>query len=165
MIQALKLIKKKFSRTFFDVKYKNIFKGEEFDVRFRCDNAENFHFGKSCYIGPACHFDALGGIYLDDYVIIGPHVCIWSYNHDFKHEMIPYGPDNDLRPVKIGKGAWIGLRTIILPGSEIGEGSVVGAGSIVGGKIPPFSIVRPNRSEHSPLNVLKNSNLYYRGKN
>lgn len=43
---------------------------------------------------------------------------------------------NPSKSVEIGDHVWLGLNTIVLGGSEIGEGSVIGAGSIVKGKIP-----------------------------
>ena len=39
-------------------------------------------------------------------------------------------------PVNIAKNVWIGERSIILKGSEIGENSIIGAGSVVSGKVP-----------------------------
>ena len=39
-------------------------------------------------------------------------------------------------PVTIAKNVWIGERSIILKGSEIGENSIIGAGSVVSGKVP-----------------------------
>lgn len=38
--------------------------------------------------------------------------------------------------VVIGDGCWIGARTLILPGTEIGAGAVIGAGSVVTKDIP-----------------------------
>ena len=39
-------------------------------------------------------------------------------------------------PVTIAKNVWIGERSIILKGTEIGENSIIGAGSVVSGKVP-----------------------------
>ncbi|MEX2220005.1 MAG: acyltransferase [Phycisphaerales bacterium] len=48
------------------------------------------------------------------------------------------------RPVRIGRAAWIGFETCILPGVTIGEGSIVGARSVVIDDIPPWSIAAGN---------------------
>jgi len=162
MLDAAFKVGRTIRRLRFNVKYRFAFRGQDFDPSFRCDNFRGFIFGKRCYVGPGCHFDALGGIRLDDFAIVGPHVRILSYNHDFRSDIIPYGPHNDLRPVRIGKGCWIGMQALILPGSDIGEGSVVAAGSIVRGIIPPFSMVRPDYSRHSPLAFKKTQGLFYR---
>jgi len=44
-------------------------------------------------------------------------------------------------PVKIGNDVWIGARSIILPGVEIGDGAVIGAGAVVTKSVPPYAIV------------------------
>ena len=46
------------------------------------------------------------------------------------------------RPVRIGEQCWIGLNSIVLPGTTIGDRSVISAGSVVQGNVPPDVIFR-----------------------
>ncbi|MFN0054075.1 MAG: acyltransferase [Planctomycetales bacterium] len=55
----------------------------------------------------------------------------------------PPSPD-EVRPVTIGDGVWIGRKCIIFPGVRIGEGTVISAGSIVRSHAPPYSVVAGN---------------------
>ena len=48
------------------------------------------------------------------------------------------------KPVKIHKNVWIGERSIILKGTQIGENSIIGAGSVVHCDIPPNSVYAGN---------------------
>jgi acetyltransferase-like isoleucine patch superfamily enzyme len=47
---------------------------------------------------------------------------------------------DDIRPVRIGKGAWIGSGVTILKGVTIGRGSVVGANSVVTRDVPDYCV-------------------------
>ena len=44
-------------------------------------------------------------------------------------------------PVRIEDGAWLGVRSIVLPGVTIGRGAVVGAGAVVTVSVAADTIV------------------------
>ncbi|CAD0005088.1 DapH/DapD/GlmU-related protein [Flavobacterium chungangense] len=89
--------------------------------------------GKNVFINFDCTFLALGGITIEDDVLIGPKVSLITENH----------PLNPLerkglicKPILIKKNAWIGANAIILPGVTIGENAVVAAGAVVSKDVP-----------------------------
>lgn len=47
-----------------------------------------------------------------------------------------YSEDEDDRPVFIGENVWIGMGSLVLKGTKIGDNSIIGAGSVVAGEIP-----------------------------
>lgn len=53
-------------------------------------------------------------------------------------------PDNKdyrvLKPVTIGKDVFIGARSTLLPGTEIGDNAIIAAGSLAKGNIPPATV-------------------------
>jgi len=55
----------------------------------------------------------------------------------------PPAPE-EIRPVIIRDGVWIGRRCLIFPGVKVGEGSVISAGSVVRTHVPPYSVVAGN---------------------
>lgn len=50
----------------------------------------------------------------------------------------------------IGDGAWLGMRSMILPGITIGEGAIVASGAVVTRDVEPYAIVAGN-----PARVIK----------
>ncbi|WP_143330766.1 acyltransferase [Cloacibacillus sp. An23] len=76
-------------------------------------------------------------------VLISRHVFIYDSDHhpiyNEKGEIA-----NPARDVVIGDHVWIGLKCIVLRGSNIGEGAMVAAGSVVGGKIKPGVLAQGN---------------------
>jgi acetyltransferase-like isoleucine patch superfamily enzyme len=53
----------------------------------------------------------------------------------------------DIRPVRIGRNAWIGNGAHIMKGVTIGEGAIIGANSVVIGDIPPYCLALGNPAE------------------
>ncbi len=48
------------------------------------------------------------------------------------------------RPIHIGRGAWLGFDSCVLPGVTVGDGAIVGARSVVDTDVEPFTIVAGN---------------------
>ena len=94
--------------------------------------------GKNVFINHACSFLDMGGITIEDNVLIGPKVNLITENH-------PLNPGDRksliCKPIVIKRNAWIGAAATILSGVTIGENSVVAAGAVVTADVPPNTIV------------------------
>jgi acetyltransferase-like isoleucine patch superfamily enzyme len=94
--------------------------------------------GKRVYVNHACTFLDMGGITLEDDVLIGPKVNLVTENH-------PLDPVNRraliCKPIVIKRNAWIGAAATILPGVTIGENAVVAAGAVVSKDVPANTVV------------------------
>jgi acetyltransferase-like isoleucine patch superfamily enzyme len=94
--------------------------------------------GKNVFINFDCVFLDLGGITIEDGVLIAPQVSLLSEGHplspDKRHSLVP-------KPIHIKKNAWIGANATILHGVTIGENSVVAAGSVVSKDVPDNVVV------------------------
>jgi acetyltransferase-like isoleucine patch superfamily enzyme len=99
---------------------------------------KNTKIGKNVFINFDCVFLDLGGITIEDNVLIAPKVSLLSEGH-------PISPNErgSLVPGKIHikKNAWIGAGATILPGVTIGENAVVAAGAVVAKDVPANTIV------------------------
>jgi acetyltransferase-like isoleucine patch superfamily enzyme len=94
--------------------------------------------GKHVFINMDCVFLDLGGITIEDGVLIAPKVSLLSEGH-------PIAPEDRgslvVGHIHIKKNAWIGANATILPGVTIGENSVVAAGSVVSRDVPDNTVV------------------------
>lgn len=86
-----------------------------------------------------------GEIIIEDDVLIGSGVHIYTSNHKFDNLDIPIAQQGySVKKVCLKKGCWVGANVIILPGVTIGEHSVIGAGSIVTKDVPSFVFAAGN---------------------
>lgn len=56
--------------------------------------------------------------------------------HD-EAEAYAQGGGQVLKPIRIGKDAFVGVHSVVLPGASIGDRAIVGAGSVVTKEVPP----------------------------
>lgn len=94
--------------------------------------------GKNVFINFDCVFLDLGGITIEDNVLIAPKVSLLSEGHPVaSNERQSLVPGH----IHIKKNAWIGAGATILPGVTIGENAVVAAGAVVSKDVPANTVV------------------------
>lgn len=99
--------------------------------------------GRNCSINRGVFLDGSAPVVVEDGASIGMNVLVVTGSHDLG------GPDKRAgtltrEPVRIGRGAWVGANSIVLPGVTIGRGAVVGAGSVVMKDVAPDTVVMGN---------------------
>ena len=112
---------------------------------FSTNFGKHTRIGKNVFVNHGCSFLDLGGITIEDDVLIGPQVKLVTENH-------PVDPANrkslDLNSIVVKKNAWIGAGAVILPGVTIGENSIVAAGAVVTQDVPSNTIVGGVPAKH-----------------
>lgn len=112
-------------------------------VRIACP--ERLVLGTHVSIGPDGYLQALGGITIGDHSVLGSRVVILSHNHNYlTPRCLPYDEEEVLRPVVVGRYVWVGMGSMICPGTTIGDAAVVLTGSVVAGDVPPMAVVGGN---------------------
>ena len=77
----------------------------------------------------------------------GIHIGAWSYIA-FEAAILTHDMTRGLYlHTRIGKHCFIGARSIILPGIQIGDESIVGTGSVVTKDVPPRCVVAGNPAQ------------------
>lgn len=122
-----------------------------------CENERSQIFiGNNVYIGGSTVIDCACSITIEDDVLISYHVTISDTDgHSTrlsvrKNDLQAFRQGNvdwsviPVASIVIGRGAWIGARSIILKGVSVGEGAIVGAGSVVTHDVPAWHVVAGN---------------------
>lgn len=95
----------------------------------------NLVLGERVYINRNCLIECSGGIEIGSDVHLAFGVSLITSSHAFGPSERRCGP-MELRPIQIGRGAWLGANCTILPGVTIGAGAVVAAGAVVTEDVP-----------------------------
>lgn len=120
----------------------------------RFNDRPTLRIGNRAFIGHNVTITCNREVVIEDDVLIAGDCKISDYDgHPASFERrvsngLPHA--EDMQPVRICKGAWIGAGVFILKGVTIGEGGVVGANSVVTRSVPPFCVVAG-----SPAKVVK----------
>jgi acetyltransferase-like isoleucine patch superfamily enzyme len=97
--------------------------------------------GDHVWIGPHSYFDARD-LVIEEYVGWGPGAKVLGSTHTALPIDVPIvQTDLEIKPVRIGAWADIGVNAVVLPGITIGRGAIIGAGAVVAKDVPPFAIV------------------------
>lgn len=127
-------------------------------VRFTGDIAQ------TGFVAPSVKFDSMAYakmIEIGENTIISADVQILVHDYSVATAVRTVRPvttgrlPHILKEVKIGNNVFVGMKTIILPGTTIGDNTVIGAGSVVKGNIPGGVVVAGN-----PARIIKSIEEY-----
>jgi acetyltransferase-like isoleucine patch superfamily enzyme len=109
---------------------------------FYTTGGTDIRIGRNVFINQNCTFYDLGGLDIEDDVMIGPNVSILTSGH-------PLEPSQRraaviAKPIVIEKNVWIAAGATILGGVTVGENSVIAAGSVVTKDVPANTLVGGN---------------------
>jgi maltose O-acetyltransferase len=108
--------------------------------------------GENVYIAHNTWINAVGGIVLEDNVIISPFCVIDTSKHIFANGNVTNIGKH--KPISIGKGTWIATHSVITDGIQIGDGSLICSGAIVTKDVPNNSM-----SAGIPAKTIKQTNI------
>lgn len=106
------------------------------NVKIICENG-NLEIGDNVYIGPHSIIVCINNILINECTQIAEHVTIRDQDHIISSESI-INSGFKSSPILIGDNVWIGCKSSILRGSQIGNKCVIGAHSLVKSKIPDY---------------------------
>jgi len=114
------------------------------------DSVVRYHYGDEFSRNAWTPQWPIDQLHIGDYVCIGAEaVILMGGNHTHRTDWFSLYPFADVildayqgkGDTRIGDGAWIGMRAMIMPGVTIGEGAIVASGAIVTKDVAPYTIV------------------------
>lgn len=118
----------------------------------------SIHLEEDSFIGVSSVIQGNGGVTIGRKTMLGPHVQIYSSDHDFHKNSDCYKDLGErTAPVVIGENVWLGANCIVLRGTTIGNGAVIGAGTTIKGNVPERVVVT-DQSDLSIRNIPSNEN-------
>jgi putative colanic acid biosynthesis acetyltransferase WcaF len=99
--------------------------------------------GDHVWIGEEVWIDNLAEVTVGSHVCLSQSVYLCTGSHDHRSP----GFELVTRPIRIGNGAWIAARALLLPGCSVGANSIVAAGSVVSGEVDEGIVVAGNPAQ------------------
>lgn len=86
--------------------------------------------GREVYLAKGVWINAIGGLSIEDEVVVAPYVVMSSNNHGFKNNSVKQGGAHPA-PITIGSGSWVAAHSVVAAGVNVGRGNLVAANSVV----------------------------------
>ena len=115
--------------------------------RVKIISPEHLTIGEHCWIGEGAVLDASGGLEIGEHTSIGLNTLIFTHSSWLANMTLQNHSGSDLierKPVKIGKGCFIGGLVVIMAGVTIGDFATVQPNSVVAKDVPPRTLVAGN---------------------
>jgi len=106
-----------------------------------CNSQAKISVGARTTIGHYTFIFASESIDVGNDCLIAPFCYLVDSDHGTERKQLINRQPLKTKMIRIGDGAWIGARSIILAGCEIGRGAVIAAGSVVTQSVPEYAIV------------------------
>ena len=116
-----------------------------------CAKKKTLTIGKNKTIGHFAHIIGVLSVAFQNIVLFAVKVFISDCTHRYEDVSVPVIEQGieELTPVSIGEGSWIG-ENVCICGASIGKHCVIGANSVVITNIPDYSV-----AVGSPARVIK----------
>jgi acetyltransferase-like isoleucine patch superfamily enzyme len=116
--------------------------GSYLQVLYGPERHGQLRLGDGTSITGSCVIAAAESVTLGARVLMARNVYIADHRHAFDdptRAILDQGIEQ-IAPVDIGDGAWLGQNVVVGPGVRIGRGAVIGANSVVLGDVPDHAV-------------------------
>jgi acetyltransferase-like isoleucine patch superfamily enzyme len=105
-----------------------------------CKNGDII-LNKNVNIGFNCEIYSLKSVQVGENTLIAAYTYIIGGGHTFEKLDIPFrDQEKHALGINIGSNVWLGAKSVIMDGCDIGNNSIVGAAAVVTKSIPEYSV-------------------------
>lgn len=122
-------------------------------VLHNCKNYANLCIGDNCHIGKNCFFDLRDKVMISNNVVISMQ-CTFITHIDMTKSELSKLFLSQSKNIIIKKNCYIGARSMVLMGVEMGESSMIASNSMVNKNVAKYTVVGG-----SPAKLIKNIDL------
>lgn len=97
----------------------------------------NVFIGESVYFVDGC---VRGMVDLQEEAVLSPKVVLVAMAVPYRSFLQREYQVVKVGKITIGRGAWLGVGCVVLPGVTVGEGAIVGANAVVNTDVPSFEV-------------------------
>lgn len=117
--------------------------GQNVRLRFKSNfiKPQKITLGNNVHIGENAWWRADGGIEIGNNTIISRNSVMFTANHNYEGDLLPYDRTFKYGKITIGDNVWIGMNVMINQGVTIGDGAIIAMGSVVSKDVPALAIV------------------------
>lgn len=105
------------------------------------DDSARLEIAEFVFLGRGVELDVKGEITIGAHTLLAPGCFVTDHSHGIAAGSRIDQQPGQVRPVVIGRDAWLGAGAVVLPGVRIGDGAVVGAGAVVTRDVTAGAIV------------------------
>jgi len=118
-----------------------------------CKDYSNLIIGDNCHIGKNCFFDLRDKIEIKNNVVISMECSFVTHIDMSKSDIRKLFPATS-KPILINSNCYIGAKTTVLMGTELGQHAFIMASSLVNKNVAPYTMVGG-----VPAKVIKKINI------
>lgn len=111
----------------------------------------HLEIGDDCWIGEDCWIDNLTTVRIGGNVCVSQGAYFCTGNHDWSDPCFGL----KIGPIELGEGSWAGARSLLTPGTVLGNYAVAAAGSVVRGTIPDFEVHAGNPAQFVKVRAIR----------
>lgn len=107
--------------------------------------------GDYVWIGEKAWIDNLADVVIGSNACLSQGCYLLTGNHDYKDPVFSL----QVKSINLQEGCWVGARSVVCPGANVGAHAVITAGSVLTKNAEPYGIYQGNPAAHKKQRIVR----------